>query len=235
MPDLFLEGPVFHLFRLFVNRSDSGALQGEPMTSNKSILVAARHELYRRGVKIALDDRCSRSNYRIYESDSLAENLPHRRMDLIILDSALVHHCGVSAMRQTIEKVNTPVLMFADYLDHEALYQARRIGASGLVSNMASLREISEVTSGLLNGKDHWPDLQKKPVLGGYTSGHLQNPTLTERQQEVLKQVRVGLSNKQIAYDLSISESTVKSHISEILRKFDVTTRTQLISRLGCR
>ncbi|MCO4757213.1 MAG: response regulator transcription factor [Oceanospirillaceae bacterium] len=205
------------------------------MNTNKNILVAAPYELYRRGVKIALNDRCRRSNYRIYESDSLAESLPRRQMDLIILDSALVHHCGVSAMRRTIEKVNTPVLMFADQLDHEALYQARRIGASGLVSNMASLQEISEVTTELLNGEDHWPDPQKRSVLGCYTTGHQQNPTLTERQQEVLKQVRVGLSNKQIAYDLSISESTVKSHISEILRKFDVTTRTQLISRLGCR
>lgn len=204
------------------------------MNPNKNILVAARHELYRQGVKIALNDRCIRSNYRIYESDSLAEKLPRRQMDLIILDAALVNRYEIGAIRRTLEKAQTPVLVFADQLDHDAVYQARRIGAAGLVSNMASLQEISEVTTGVLNGEDHWPDPSTRAGLGSRMENRLA-PILTERQEEVLSQVRVGLSNKQIAYDLSISESTVKSHISEILRKFDVTTRTQLISRLGCR
>lgn len=203
----------------------------------KNILVLAPYELYRQGVKIALSGAEVWPKHNIYESDSLTAPFPRRRIDLIIVDSSIVTVQSIPVFRQKVDKKQVTVLMLTNKLDDDALHLARRIGASGITSTLVDLAELSEVTRKVLKGHICWPDAQRlkrserRSSLG--RSLNSESPALTERQTQVLKHVRVGRSNKQIGYDMNISESTVKSHISEILRKFAVTTRTQLVSRLN--
>lgn len=212
-------------------------VQGKRVTKNKNILILAPYELYRQGVKLALSGAGVWPRYNLYESDSLTVSFSPRRIDLIIVDSSIVTVESIPVFRQKVDEKQVSVLMLADKLDDDALHLARRIGASGITSTLFSLAELSEVTRNLLKGNSSWPDTQmlkrseRRSSLGRPLNGG--SPALTERQIQVLKHVRVGRSNKQIGYDMNISESTVKSHISEILRKFAVTTRTQLVSRLN--
>lgn len=107
--------------------------------------------------------------------------------------------------------------------------RSRRFGASGFIPKSSSLEQIQQAVQTVLDGDDWWPELpdagaamteEEKAASAGLAS-------LTPQQFRVLTMVCDGLLNKQIAYDLNVSEATVKAHVTAIFRKLNVRTRTQ--------
>lgn len=205
------------------------------MCDSKNILVVAPYALYRQGVKIALGQGEALSEYNIMEADKLTARHMLHSWDLIILSDHLLTQGRLRTIRQLISAADVPVLVISEHVEPDALYKSHRIGARGLVFSQAGLIELYRVANKLLSGKTHWPYVPADSDVRGAVRvkrATRQLPQLTERQEQVLEYLKVGLSNKQISYHMNLAESTVKSHMSVLLRKYDVPTRTKLISKL---
>lgn len=205
------------------------------MSVSKNVLVVAPYALYRQGVKIALSQGKPSLQYNTVEADTLTAKHMLSSWDLIILSDHLLIESRLRTIRLLISAADVPVLVISEYIEPDALYKSHRIGAQGLVFSQAGLTELYRVANKLLSGRRHWPNVpadSNSQGRAGVKSSTRISPRLTERQEQVLEYLKVGLSNKQISYHMNLSESTVKSHMSVLLRKYDVPTRTKLISKL---
>lgn len=100
-------------------------------------------------------------------------------------------------------------------------------GASGYISKRAENKILTNALKLILEGGTYIP-----PVLLNKNAGTLEKnnaKTLTNRQSQVLNLVAQGMSNKQIAYEMGVSEATVKLHINALLRSVGATNRTQAV------
>ncbi len=131
-----------------------------------------------------------------------------------------------------------PVVIVSATDDVATIRHAVQLGASGFISKSAGMETISEAVRAVLAG-DLW-------IPAGIDTDHPQDPeietliaklrTLTPQQTRVLTMLAEGLLNKQIAYELNVSEATVKAHVSAVLQKLSVDSRTQaviMLSRIG--
>lgn len=130
-----------------------------------------------------------------------------------------------------------PILLLSEHVDSAHAAAAFRQRVQALLSAAMALELALSAIAFVELGWMLFPDNLLPALIG---SGVLVDPThrvieaeLTARQQEVLDQLRVGLSNRAIAVRLGISERTVKAHLKEIMRRFGVTTRTQVVARLA--
>ena len=206
------------------------------MRVSRNILVVAPDELYRQGVKIALTQGDSDKQPEIEEAEKLTAKHILQNWGLIVLCEQTLPEGRMRTVRQLISATDAPVLVVSDQMGPDSLYKSRRIGAQGLVFSYSGLVEVYRVANKLLSGRQHWPVVKEISCIKDSSRSNRalpKPPQLTERQEQVLEFVKVGLSNKQIGYHMNLSESTVKSHMAVLLRKFDVATRTMLVSRLS--
>ncbi len=107
-----------------------------------------------------------------------------------------------------------------------------RYGAAGFISKSADRGEISSAIKDVMDGSLTLPKGYRPPevhVSESRSDVVRRLRTLTPKQLSVLRMLRQGLLNKQIAHELQIEETTVKAHVSEILRKLNVSSRTQAV------
>jgi DNA-binding NarL/FixJ family response regulator len=107
--------------------------------------------------------------------------------------------------------------------------KSREFGASGFIPKSSSLEIIQKAVRTVLDGDVWWPpqvneSISVSPEAKAASEGLA---SLTPQQFRVLTMVCEGLLNKQIAYELSVSEATIKAHVTAIFRKLNVRTRTQ--------
>lgn len=153
-------------------------------------------------------------------------------IDLVMLDLKLPDvdgFNGLSDLRQSAPKL--PVLVLSGLEDARLEQLVRSYGALGFLNKKAGAVEIVAAVRAVLNGETHFAHLGGEAV--SLDSDEAQTArvirTLTPQQSTVLRMLGEGLLNKQIAYELSISESTVKAHVSAILKKLDVSSRMQAV------
>ena len=160
-------------------------------------------------------------------------------IDLLLLDLAMPGASGLSALMSLRgSNPETPVVVVSASDDVHTIRRALQLGASGFISKSAGLDEIRAAVATVLGGGVAEPvgidlGVEHDPEIGNVIR-RLQ--ALTPQQTRVLGMVAEGLLNKQIAYDLGVSEATIKAHVSAILQKLDVDSRTQaviLLSKIG--
>ena len=122
-----------------------------------------------------------------------------------------------------------PVVMISAQEGPAGIGRAREFGATGFIPKSSPLETIQQAVRAVLDGDAWWPpqtaaaakvSAEAKAASAGLAS-------LTPQQFRVLTMVCDGLLNKQIAYELSVSEATIKAHVTAIFRKLNVRTRTQ--------
>lgn len=135
---------------------------------------------------------------------------------------------GLSALRT--EYPDVPVIMVSAEEDPVIIKQALTLGAAAYIPKSVPLELLSDAISAVLNG-DSWlpPGLAEdvknaKPLIDNDFAERLEQ--LTPQQFRVLKMIADGLLNKQIAYEMNVQETTIKQHVSAILRKLNVNNRT---------
>ncbi|WP_213995905.1 response regulator transcription factor [Arsukibacterium sp.] len=135
---------------------------------------------------------------------------------------------GLSALRT--EYPDVPVIMVSAEEDPVIIKQALALGAAAYIPKSVPLELLSDAVSAVLNG-DSWlpPGLAEdvknaKPLIDNDFAERLEQ--LTPQQFRVLKMIADGLLNKQIAYEMNVQETTIKQHVSAILRKLNVNNRT---------
>ena len=156
--------------------------------------------------------------------------------DLVLLDLSMPGVSGFSGlMALRAEHATMPVVIVSASDDPATIRRALELGATGFVPKSAGIETIREAISSVLRG-DVW-----KPAdvdLASETAPEIADilsklSTLTPQQTRVLSMISRGLLNKQIAYELSVSEATVKAHVSAVLQKLNVDSRTQAVIQLS--
>jgi DNA-binding NarL/FixJ family response regulator len=173
----------------------------------------------------------------LVQAHSAAEALDAVRqledLDLILLDLKLPDvegFQGLVQLRRTAPRI--PVLVLSGLEDARLAELARSYGALGYVSKKASAGAIVAAIREVLAGKtafDEAPAPCGPAELEVFDQVSRVIGSLTPQQTTVLRLLGEGLLNKQIAYELSISESTVKAHVSAILKKLEVSSRMQAV------
>ncbi|MCF7670784.1 response regulator transcription factor [Bacillus subtilis] len=208
---------------------------------NLNFIIADDHPLFRGALRQILQD-----SFRP-ESVTEAENYQQLELvaeeaqdvDLLFLDLTMPGVSGLSGLiNLKAQYPQLPVMIVSATDDVATIRRAMDLGASGFVSKSASLEEIGEAVRTVLDGGE-W--VSGDVELGAESDAEIADliariRALTPQQTRVLSMLGQGLLNKQLAYELNISEATVKAHVSAVLQKLGVDSRTQaviLLSKLG--
>ncbi|WP_407296088.1 response regulator transcription factor ErdR [Stutzerimonas zhaodongensis] len=206
------------------------------------ILIADDHPLFRSALQQALTLGLG-DGVRLSEAASIAELEAQLTRtsdwDLVLLDLNMPGAYGFSGLVLLRGQYpQLPVVMISAQEDAAVVARSREFGASGFIPKSSSLETIQQAVRVVLEGDVWWPSnidevahvsAEAKAASEGLAS-------LTPQQFRVLTMVCDGLLNKQIAYELSVSEATIKAHVTAIFRKLGVRTRTQaalLLQQMG--
>lgn len=205
-----------------------------------SILVADDHPLYREAI-ISVIKR-SFPDVTTYEADDYESALTivaqNNQLDLILLDINMPGMDGLNGLIQLRNEMpEIPVAMISAESDRELVLRSITYGAVGYISKVASSEKIDEAIRQIMDGHVYLPsDIIRNPQKSTHSVSEESqsfNPkqisSLTRRQLLVLERLSKGDSNKQIAYELNIAETTVKTHVSAILNKLNVHNRMQAV------
>jgi DNA-binding NarL/FixJ family response regulator len=197
------------------------------------ILIADDHPLFRSALRQALALGLGPA-VTMAEAESIAEleaQLACKNdWDLVLLDLNMPGAYGFSGLvllRGQYPQV--PVVMVSAQDEAAVVARAREFGASGFIPKSSPLEIIQSAVQAVLDGDDWWPAhaLEAVEVSAQARAAGEGLASLTPQQFRVLTMVCEGLLNKQIAFELSVSEATVKAHVTAIFRKLQVRTRTQ--------
>lgn len=197
-------------------------------------IVVDDHPLFRGALSQAL--RGSFRNAEILEAgslDQLIERLATAgEIDLILLDLTMPGVHGVSGLLYLrAEHPEVPIVIVSASDDPATIRQCVDCGASGFVPKSQTVEGIREAIRKIIGGEVWLPqdiDLSELP-RGECAELVTRLSTLTPQQVRVLMMLGEGLLNKQIAYKLGVSEATIKAHVSAILQKLGVDSRTQAV------
>jgi len=197
------------------------------------VLLADDHEMVRRGVRKMLEREKDIVvvGEAVDGADAVAKALSEFP-DIILMDIRMPEMTGIEATKKILEvRPNIGIIILTVYSEDEYVRQAIRAGAVGYLLKdveatdlVAAIRRVAAgenlIDAGLASRllKDL---LQGVPGVAGKAE------TLTDREREILDGIASGLANKEIADKLSISERTVKNHITNLFKKIDVHDRTQ--------
>ena len=208
------------------------------MQSKMTIIIADDHPLFRGALRQALaglGDRTQIVEAGDFEATRQAA-LENPDADLMLLDLAMPGVSGLSGLIAfRAEFVSLPVVIVSASDDAATIRRALDLGASGFIPKSASIEDIRAAVRAVLDGEvwvphpidmDEEPDSEVQDLIR-----RLQ--TLTPQQSRVLGMLAEGLLNKQIAFELSVSEATIKAHVSAVLQKLGVDSRTQAVIQLS--
>jgi DNA-binding NarL/FixJ family response regulator len=153
-------------------------------------------------------------------------------VDLVLLDLAMPGVRGFSGLMYIrAQYPSVPVIVVSANDDPAAIRRCMEFGASGFIPKTLSVDAMRAAISGILGG-GVWTPADVDLSAGSDTESAalmVRMATLTPQQVRVLMMLSEGLLNKQIAYQLGVSEATVKAHVSAILQKLGVESRTQAV------
>jgi DNA-binding NarL/FixJ family response regulator len=153
-----------------------------------------------------------------------------RDCDLVLLDLNMPGGHGISGLLLLrAQYPEVPVMIISAVEDHKVIRRTFELGASGYLPKSVGPAEIRKAIDTVLNGELSVPEGINLSGDDEQSAFVRRLSTLTPQQIRVLMMLSDGLMNKQIAYELSISEATVKAHVSSILQKLDVDSRTQAV------
>jgi DNA-binding NarL/FixJ family response regulator len=153
-----------------------------------------------------------------------------RDCDLVLLDLNMPGVRGFSGLLLLrAQYPDVPVAIISAVEDGSVIRRAFELGASGYLHKSVGPPEIRRAIETVLSGEVFVPEGIDIASDDDHSALMRRLSTLTPQQVRVLMMLSDGLMNKQIAYELSISEATVKAHVSAILQKLDVDSRTQAV------
>jgi two-component system, NarL family, response regulator DevR len=203
---------------------------GKPL----QLLIVDDHEVVRQGL-VALLDR--REGFQVVaEAGTVAEAVEQARKfepDIVIMDVRLPDGSGIEACREIrAELPATRVVMLTSYPDEEAVLSAIVAGAAGYLLKQIRARDLVSALEAVGRGESLLDPAVTEKVLervrriatGGQTD---EMAMLTAQEQKILMLVAEGMTNKEIAADVFLSDKTVKNYVSSILSKLNLERRAQ--------
>lgn len=157
----------------------------------------------------------------------LEKNIP----DILLLDINMPKMNGIEVLEELRKRrINVRVLMLTVHNEIEYLIKAIDIGVNGYILKNSESSELKKAIFSIMRGDNYIqpnliPALNSRLVTRDIDKDKIAK--LTKREYELLVKIALGISNREIAKSLEISERTVKNHLSNIFKKIEVTDRTQ--------
>ncbi len=201
------------------------------MDSTYTIIIADDHPLFRNALFQSIHMAISGAN--LLEADSLSALLTllekNNEPDLLLLDLKMPGSNGISGLIQLrSEYPDLPIVVVSASEEASVVSQVKSHGAFGFIPKSSDMPSLIRALNQVLNGEPCFPE--------GLIDNHAacddlahKIAALTPQQYKVLGMLSDGLLNKQIAYELNVSEATIKAHMTAIFRKLDVKNRTQAV------
>src|SRR4029079_11969614 len=203
------------------------------MTTTR-IMIVDDHDVVREGLQALLKRRpgfevvgqAATMEEAIAEA---ARTLP----DVIVMDVRLPDGSGIEACRTIPEaRPETRVLMLTSYADEDAVFASILAGAAGYVLKQTRGRDLGDAIAAVARGDSLLDAAVTQKVLervraAGKRKAEDPLNTLTDQEQKILHLIAEGKTNKQIAEDVFLSDKTVKNYVSNILRKLNLTRRSE--------
>jgi len=196
-------------------------------------LIVDDHALFRQGLANILRELPEFTD--VLEADGVrsaqAMTAAHEdRLCLMLLDHTLPDGEGITLLKEMRARYPLlPVAIISAHEDFDLMQQAIDAGAVGFIPKTTPTSVVVQVVKLLLAGGVYIPPTLYSMLQHQHTSIAAKR-LLTERQEEVLQLIRLGRSNKEIAYQLDISEATVKAHVTAIFKAYGVSSRTMLLA-----
>jgi DNA-binding NarL/FixJ family response regulator len=202
------------------------------------LLIADDHPLFRGALREAVNGLFDRAD--IAEAGTFEEvtEVLERGgdVDLILLDLRMPGVRGFSGlMYLRAQYPSLPIVVVSANDDPAVIRRCMEFGASGFIPKTLGVEALRQAVAQVLRGEVWTPpdvDLARDADSEG-AAVIARLSTLTPQQVRVLMMLSGGLLNKQIAYELGVSEATVKAHVSAILQKLGVESRTQAVIAAG--
>ncbi|KQV69577.1 LuxR family transcriptional regulator [Nocardioides sp. Root122] len=211
-----------------------------PQRGPITVFLLDDHELVRRGVRTLLE---SEDDIEVVGESGSAVGAVDRmrvlRPRVAVLDGRLPDGSGIEVCRQ-IRSVQpeTAGLILTSYDDDDALFSAIMAGAAGYVLKQVSGTDLVTAVRRVAAGQSMLDPAVTARVLARLRDGPQQDPLtkhLTPKEEQILRLVAEGLTNRQIAEQLDLAEKTVKNYVSIVLGKLGVESRTQAAVRAARR
>jgi len=194
------------------------------------VIVADDHDLVREGVCKLLDlfqnvEVISEASDGLEAVAQVRENFP----DLVLLDLNMPRMNGIDAIKKIKEiSPEIKVLILTIHDEEEYVYKVTEAGAEGFIQKDINPQELEKAIERVMNGETVFPDsIEKEIEEKSIDEENIQE--LSNREYQVLELLAQGMSNKELANELYISEKTVKNHVSNVLTKLSVNDRTQAV------
>ena len=201
------------------------------MDAQYTIVIADDHPLFRNALFQSVHMAISGANLlEAYALDSLLTLLDKEDdVDLLLLDLKMPGANGMSGLIQLRRQYpDLPIVVISASEETSVIRQVRNHGAFGFIPKSSDMRALISSLNQVLDGEPVYPE--------GLGEGNDELTELTDRiaaltpqQYKVLGMLSDGLLNKQIAYELNVSEATIKAHMTAIFRKLGVKNRTQAV------
>jgi len=200
--------------------------------TTRRIIIVDDHPLFRSALRQTLAS--GDASILVEEAGDIAALMAalerDRDCDLVLLDLNMPQSRGFSGLLLVrAQYPEVPVMIISAVEEGAVIRRAFELGASGYLHKSVGPVDIRRAIETVLSGEVFVPDGMELPVEDAHSNLMKRLATLTPQQIRVLMMLSDGLMNKQIAYELSISEATVKAHVSAILQKLDVDSRTQAV------
>jgi DNA-binding NarL/FixJ family response regulator len=200
------------------------------------ILIVDDHPMFREALRGAV--KFALADADIFEAGSIEAAREALRdkagVEIVLLDLSLPGTSGFDGLvllRSSFPRI--PIMIVSGLDDPRIVQEAIRLGAAGFVPKSVDKATLAKALSEVLSGSVFIPDELAQglatPCAAGTSDIAARLAELTPAQVRVLQLIRHGRLNKQIAHELGVSETTVKAHVSEILRKLNVVSRTQAV------
>ena len=190
------------------------------------IIIADDHPLFRSALAHAVGKVWPEAA--IIEASSAAEaraTLAEGAAEALLLDLHMADSTGLSVLMDLRQDYPAlPIVIVSASEEPRVAAAAAQLGAAGFIPKSSSLDAMREGLSAVRDGDGWFPE-----ACADADDDLARIASLTPAQRRILAAIRQGLLNKQIAYELAISEATVKAHITAILRKLGVNSRTQAV------
>ena len=196
-----------------------------------SLLIVDDHEVVRLGLKSLVADTDIQVVAEATSGEEAYQLALRLNPNIVLLDVRMSKGDGLNALgRIKLDRPDMPVLILSTFDNPTYVARAVALGAAGYLLKGTSHEDLIDAIRKVAGGETIWTRDELRRVTGALATPRLNvdvEVPLTHRESEVLHQLALGLTNKEIAMALEISYETVKEHVQHILRKIGVSDRTQ--------
>jgi len=203
------------------------------------VLIADDQALFRRGLYVVLGTEDGIEVVAEAENgEDAIEKARELAPDVVLMDVRMPRVNGIESARHIRADVpTTKILMLTVSDEEDDLYEAVKAGANGYLLKEISVEEVAEAIRAVVQGQSLISPSMASKLLNEFNAlvkraeekQQFPAPTLTSREVEVLRLVAKGMSNREIADELYISENTVKNHVRNILEKLHLHNRMEAV------